>query len=181
MRAAEYFADKSELSSHLTPNSIYLLSAPSTPEVVKQKVIDAVKSGEPPKPAEVSHMVWEAKEQARLEKEQERLEKKRQKMTKEERKKDEERERRSKARRQREDRERTEEIQKKLTAAKAAAREFADILIEKLSNDEIDRICEVLDDWRVTREVLAIFGARAEAHQSHDNVTALSLKPHDAR
>jgi mannitol-specific phosphotransferase system IIBC component len=127
-------------------------------------------------------MVWEAKEQTRLEKEQKRLEKKRQKMTKEERKKDEEREKRSTARREREERKRQEEFQKKQDATMAAAQMVADILIKKLSNDEIDRICEVLEDWRVTRKVLAIFKAPAQARQSHsDNVTEFPPKPWESK
>ena len=65
MRAAELFGDKSELGSHLTPSTIYLLSAPSTPESVQQKVIDAVASGEPPKPSKVRELVRETKEQER--------------------------------------------------------------------------------------------------------------------
>ena len=40
MRAAEYFADKSELGSHLTPSTIYLLSAPSTPQAIQEKVVE---------------------------------------------------------------------------------------------------------------------------------------------
>ena len=76
MRAAALIGDKSELSSYLTANTIYLLSVPSTPESVQQKVIDAVNSGDAPKPAEVRDMVLEAKEQ------------KRQERTKEQRRKD---------------------------------------------------------------------------------------------
>ena len=169
MRVAKWAEGKNDIVSHLTPSTIYLLSAPSTPQAIQEKVVDAIKSDKTPKHAEIDRMVWEAKEQ-------EREEKKRQAKTPEQRKKNWEREKRRTKTREREERKRQEEFRKKQDAATATAREVADILVSELSKDEVDKIYEVLDDWDVTFTMLC--KAIDEARRApSDNVTAVPLKP----
>ena len=67
MRAAEWMADKSELSSYLTPSTIYLLSAPSTPESAQRQVLDDIEAGRPIDHREVREVVEEAKDEERKE------------------------------------------------------------------------------------------------------------------
>ncbi len=61
MRAAEYMADKSETVSFLTPASIYLLSAPSAPEGVYEKVVERLEKGLRAEPGYIRHVIQEAK------------------------------------------------------------------------------------------------------------------------
>ena len=168
MRAAEWMADKSELSSHLTPNTIYLLSAPSTPDSVQQQVLGDLEAGKPVNHREVREVVQEAKFQER------------QKKTAEQRKINRERRKRSNARREQEQRKDEEERQRRKTAAEAVAREVANILVNKLSKDEIRKVHEVLGDWDVTDTMLskAITEAMGETRHSHgDTVVVFPPKP----
>ncbi len=164
MRAAEWMADKSELGSHLSPNTIYLLSAPSTPESVQQQVLGDLEAGKPINHREVREVVQEAKYQEREAKKKE---------THAERK-------RRKARQRELRREKEDEHQRIETAAMAVAREVADILVNKLSEDEIKKVDDALIDINVTYMTLreAIFYAR----QSHsDNVTMFPTKPWESK
>ena len=164
MRAAEYFADKSELSSHLTPNTIYLLSAKSTPEVVHEQVVERLESGLPAEPEYIRHVVHDAKLRER-----EAKDKKGKKEARAARK-------RQKARWAREQRKEEEEHQRKEAAAKATAREVAEILVDKLSKDEIDTVYKALGLWDVTNTMLR--AAIIEARHSHsDNATTFPPKP----
>lgn len=61
MKAAQWMADKNELSSLLAPNVVYLLSAKSTPKEVERTVIDKLKSGERVAPHFVRHLILEAR------------------------------------------------------------------------------------------------------------------------
>ncbi len=65
MQAANWAEGKTDTVSDLTPTAIYLLSAPSTPESVTQKVIKSVESGEPAKPEAIRNLIIEAKDQNR--------------------------------------------------------------------------------------------------------------------
>ncbi len=65
MRAAEWMAGKSELSSFLTPNTIYLLSAPTTPESAQRRVLDDLEAGKPVNHREVREVVEEVKHRER--------------------------------------------------------------------------------------------------------------------
>ena len=65
MQAAEWMADKSELSSHLTPNTIYLLSAPTTPEAAQRQVLGGLEAGKVVNHREVCETVREVKHQER--------------------------------------------------------------------------------------------------------------------
>ncbi len=61
MRAAEWMADKSELGSHLTPNTVYLLSAKSTPEGVHEQVVERLEKCLPAEPEYILHVIQDAK------------------------------------------------------------------------------------------------------------------------
>ncbi len=61
MRAAEWMADKSELGSYLTPTTVYMLSAKSTPEGVHEQVVERLEKGLPAEPEYVRHVVQEAR------------------------------------------------------------------------------------------------------------------------
>ncbi len=119
MRAAEWMADKSELSSHLTPNTIYLLSAPSTPESVQEAVIDDLEAGKPVNHREVREAVDEAKDEERKEGRTAAL---------------------IKAKRE--------------AFGWVLAREVADILVNKLSEDEVAKVYKALCDSNLTRQGL---------------------------
>ena len=168
MRAAEYFVDKRELSSHLTPNTIYLLSAKNTPKGVHEQVVERLEGGLPAEPDYVRHVVHEAKLREREVKD-----KKGKREARAARKRQE-------ARLERERREEEDERQRIETAAMAVAREVADILVNKLNEDEIKKVDDALVDINVTEMILreAIFDAR----QSHgDNVTEFPLKPWESK
>ena len=159
MRAAEWMADKSELGSYLTPNIIYLLSAKRTPEGVHEQVVERLERGLPAEPKYVRHVVHEAK--LREPKVKSKKGKREARWERQRRKDEEERDRQE-------------------TAAKAIAQEVAEILVNKLSEDEIDKIVDALGNRIVVHTMLreAIFDAR----QSHgDNVTAFPPKPWESK
>jgi hypothetical protein len=74
MQAARCFGAKSEIVSVLPPATLYLLSAPSTPETITGRIVAELENGGQPDPkaikAEVETARREAKEQARKEREQ---------------------------------------------------------------------------------------------------------------
>ena len=65
MQAATWAEGKTDTVSVLTPTAIYLLSAPSTPESVAQKVMKAVEIGEPAKPEAIRDLIIEAEDRDR--------------------------------------------------------------------------------------------------------------------
>ncbi len=162
MRAAKWMADKSGLGSHLTPNTIYLLSAPSTPETVQQQILGDLEAGKPVNHREVREVVQEAKYQ-------EREAKKWKGETRAERK-----ERKAREEHLRRKHERIE------AAAMAVAREVADILVNKLSDEEITKVEEALMDLNV--DFVRLRGAIIDARQLHsDNVTVFPPKPWESK
>ena len=154
MRAAEWMADKSELGSVLTPTSVYLLSAKSTPEGVHEKVVERLGKGLPAEPEYVRMVVQEAKNRER--------EAKNRKGKRESRSAREQREARWERLRLKEE----EERQRIETAAAATACQVADILANKLSDDELQRVSEVLGGDHLTRSLLP--AAIAETQQRTD-------------
>ncbi len=121
MQAATWAEGKSEIVSVLTPATVYLLSAPSTPEAAQRQVLDDLEAGKPVKHREVREVVEEVKHQEREAKKNEtRAERKQRKAHLEYLRRKEE-----------------EERQRILTAATAVAREVAEILVNKLTEDEI--------------------------------------------
>ena len=61
MQAATWAEGKTDMVSDLTPTSIYLLSAKSTPEGVHEQVVERLEKGLPAEPKYVRHVVLEAK------------------------------------------------------------------------------------------------------------------------
>jgi hypothetical protein len=164
MRAAEYMADKSELGSYLTLNAMYLLSAPSTPEAAQRQVLDELEAGKSVNHREVREVVQAVKHQER-----EAKKKKEQRETRAERKQ-------RKAREEQWRRKEKEERQRIETAAMAVAREVADILVNKLSEDEIKKVDDALFDRNVT--YIIWIEAMCDARQSHsENDTARRDRP----
>jgi hypothetical protein len=162
MLAAKWMADKSELSSYLTPNSIYLLSAPSTPQAAQRQVLDDLEAGNPVNHREVREVVQEVKHQ-------EREAKKWKGETRAERK-----ERKAREEHLRRKHERIE------AAAMAVAREVADILVNKLSDEEITKVEEALMGLNV--DFVHLRGAIIDARQLHsDNVTVFPPKPWESK
>ena len=148
----------------MTPNSIYLLSAPSTPESAQLQVFGNLEAGKPVNHREVRKVVYEAKYQER-----EAKKKKEQRETRAQREQ-------RKARLERLRRKEEDERQRIETAAMAVAREVADILVNKLSEDEIKKVDDVLIDINITYMILreALFDAR---QSPGDNVTLFPHKP----
>ncbi len=164
MRAAEYMADKSEIVSFLTPNTMYLLSAPSTPEAAQRQVLDELEAGKSVNHREVREVVQAVKHQER-----EAKKKKEQQETRAERKQ-------RKALEEQWRRKAEEERQRIETAAMAVAREVADILVNKLSEDEIKKVDDALRDDNVT--YIIWIEAMCDARQSHnDKSTVFPPKP----
>jgi hypothetical protein len=64
MRAAEWAEGKHEIVSHLEPTAIYLLTAPSTPDAVRQEVLSRLEEGERPAPKVVKQMIRGETEEA---------------------------------------------------------------------------------------------------------------------
>ena len=61
MRASEWAQDKNDIVSHLTPTTVYMLSAKSTPEGVHEQVLERLERGLPAEPEYVRMVVQEAK------------------------------------------------------------------------------------------------------------------------
>jgi hypothetical protein len=66
MQASETFAGKSATVADLTPSALYALAAPSTPEPVRQQVIDRLEAGEKIDPIEVKELVKVAKRKEQI-------------------------------------------------------------------------------------------------------------------
>jgi hypothetical protein len=62
IRAAEWAEDKCEIVSHLEPTAIYLLAAPSTPEMVRREVLSRLEQGHRPASHVVKQLIRAAKE-----------------------------------------------------------------------------------------------------------------------
>lgn len=61
MSAATAFHGKTDIVSYLPPSTIYALAAPSTPEPVRQQVIEQLEAGEKVDPVDVRFAIREAK------------------------------------------------------------------------------------------------------------------------
>lgn len=61
MRASEWAQDKNDIVSHLTPTTVYMLSAKGTPEAVHEQVVERLERGLPADPEYIHHVVQEAK------------------------------------------------------------------------------------------------------------------------
>ena len=74
-----------------------------------------------------------------------------------------------------------EERQRREAAAKIVAEEVADILVNKLSKDEVWKIHKVLGDWEVTSTMLRDSICKpidAAGHSHTDNVTVYPSTPY---
>jgi uncharacterized protein YoxC len=60
MNVADKFSDKNEIISFLKPTALYMLSAPSTPETVREAVIEKIESGEKVDLKEIERLKKEA-------------------------------------------------------------------------------------------------------------------------
>ena len=61
MRASEWAQDKNDIVSHLTPTTVYMLSAKSTPKGVHEQVVERLERGLPAESEYVRHVVQEAR------------------------------------------------------------------------------------------------------------------------
>lgn len=120
MRAAEWSNGKYETVSHLEPTTIYLLSSPSTPEIVEQEVLRRVASGAPIATDAVKAMVADAKAEEKRSAEMAKLSPKQRKLREQQR---------IEIERQR------EAAQAKHQQQKAAAASAVALLVEKLGAD----------------------------------------------
>ena len=170
MRASEWAQDKNDIVSHLTPTTVYMLSAKSTPEGVHEQVVERLERGLPADPEYIQHVVQEAKIRER-----EAKNRKENRETRAERKQRKAREEQWRRKEKEERRKKEEERQRIETAEKAVAREVADILVKKLSKDEVDKVYEALGDWN---KLWMLRTAIVDARQSHsDNVAVFPPKP----
>jgi hypothetical protein len=65
MRAAQSFADNSEIVSHLPPATVYALAAPSTPGEVRTEIVARLSAGERLHPDVIGDAVRRGREKAR--------------------------------------------------------------------------------------------------------------------
>jgi hypothetical protein len=137
MRAAAWAKGKSELSSHLPPSALYLLSAKSTPEEIQAEVVSDLKAGKPVEVRKIEHRIQEA-----------RIEQRDAAQTKQRN------QRRSKAaiqRREREAEKHKAALQERKAREELAASEILSIL-RKLGRTDLDRLAElfeVVQTWQV--------------------------------
>ncbi len=61
MRASEWAQDKNDTVSYLTPTTIYMISAKSTPEGVHEQVVERLEKGLPAEPEYILHVIQDAK------------------------------------------------------------------------------------------------------------------------
>ncbi len=61
MRAAEWAKDKNDIVSHLTPTTVYMLSAKSTPEGVHEQIVERLEKGLPAEPQMIRHLIKDAR------------------------------------------------------------------------------------------------------------------------
>lgn len=65
MQAAEHFGSKCNTVLHLPPTAVYQLAAPSTPEPVREEVIQRLEAGERVPPEEIKALVANAREEVK--------------------------------------------------------------------------------------------------------------------
>lgn len=73
MAAADLFASKSVSVTRMPPTALYALSAPSTPALVREQLVQRIEAGEKLSAKQVEKIVHEAREQARREQEEAKL------------------------------------------------------------------------------------------------------------
>ena len=136
--------------------------------MVHEQVVERLESGLPAEPEYIRHVVEDAKVREREAKTKKG--KREARVTREQRK----------ARLERLRRKEEEERQRIETAAMAVAREVADILVNRLSEDEIKKVDDALVDIDVTFMILreAIFDSR---QSPSDNVTVFPTKPWESK
>ena len=61
MRASEWAQGKNDIVSHLTPTTVYMLSAKSAPESVHEQVVERLEHGLPAEPEYIRHVIQDAK------------------------------------------------------------------------------------------------------------------------
>lgn len=145
MKAAQWMADKNELSSLLAPNVVYLLSAKSTPKKVERKVIEELKSGVRVAPRKVRHLIQEARIERREadKKAQQNLQR-----TKGYRKRQEENRKKEGERLARAD-------EAVMTAAVEMAKKIVEILRHNLTKDEIRQVLEGFGGgWDMKQQII---------------------------
>jgi hypothetical protein len=139
--SAAALASKCETVSVLRPKTLYLLAAPATPEPVRQAVIDRFNAGEVIPDLAIKEMVndarYEAQETIRRAGQAARLSKLSSSA------------RRSRAQREKEWAKRDAERDREQLEREANTQEVAQILAERLTPDELDRIA----DWASRRVV----------------------------
>ena len=155
MRAAEVFAGKSETVSHLPPNTLYKLAAPSIPESVRETAIASIEDPARPPVADIHEMVERARQEAKEAARQEAKARRKAKLSSEEVArgiKAEER-RRRKEEREREERE----------AAKARQRDAAAAFVQSLDDTQAEALramAEAPDAWGLVGLLKAALDAR---------------------
>ena len=142
MQAATWAEGKSDTVSVLTPTTVYLLSAKSTPDVVHEQIVERIEKGMPAEPEMVRHLIKEAKS---IERQAENRKGRRKARAAREHRE---------TRWERERRKREEEHQRKQAAAMVIARQVAGILFNKLNEDEINKVCAALENLDVIKTML---------------------------
>ena len=133
MGASEWAEDKSDTVSHLPPNTLYTLSAKSTPELIREQVIADLEAGNRVDPREVVERVRMARGDQRLAD-----------------KHAAEVERRRRRNRDRKEREKIiAERERKRAEDESAAEAIAAIMKEHLPEEQLEEIRRLLHDPRV--------------------------------
>jgi len=188
MQAATWAEGKSDTVSVLTPTTIYLLSAKSTPDVVQEQVVERIEKGLPAEPEMVRHLISDAKlhereAKSRRGKREARDARKRRESQPEEIKYRREHQRAiARAEKQRK---RQEQTERNSLAANFSlqARDLAFMLVDHpksnarpLAERTEDELGQTLRNFDILYKQLR--GALLQAHQSPgDNVTLFPLKP----
>ncbi len=167
MRAAEWMADKNELSSVLQPTTLYLLSARSTPETVIERVIERFEKTGKVEPEYARMVISEAK--------QKKWEAEKKKSSKEERL----RRKRNPTKRERQLKKELEECERRNAASYAVAKNIATLLAAKLTDDELDQVQKGFGEWSVHKRIP---DALSEVRRlPADNVTEFPPKPWESK
>jgi len=156
-------ADKCETVSHLSQKSIFLLSAPSTPAAVRERVIEEIEKTGRAEPVRIKMMIQEAKADTKGKVARARRRQRKQAISP-----------RTARARERESQRCEEERQRREQANIARAKELAGVLARRLNTDEMSLLLDAINNWP-GRAVLRDEIDKAQVIEKHTQEIGLGI------
>jgi hypothetical protein len=131
MAAAERLGDKCSTVEHLPLNTVYLLAAPSTPDHLRNQIVEKLEAGEKVDAYEIRAEITQATKEQKLRRDKERRK--------------EARSPSAKSRREREIERAQKEANDRAERTAVAAAELVEMLRDRLNDSDFDRLIELLE------------------------------------